>query len=127
MEFDDPENPMMLDEIMRSLGAEVVDWSSRVDCCGGALAVTQPETAQRLVRRIIREAHEVGADAIVTACPLCQSNLDARQNDSVNGKGIPILYFSELTALAYGSKRVKKWWQRHLIAPDTVLSMGGLV
>jgi heterodisulfide reductase subunit B len=121
MEFDDPENPVMLDEIMRSLGVEVIDWSSKVDCCGGTLAVTHPEIAQKLVKRIIQGAQEVGAEAIVTACPLCQSNLDARQDDSVNGEGIPIVYFSELTALAYGSNRVKKWWQRHLIDPDTAL------
>jgi len=120
-EFDDPENPVIMDEVMKGLGAEVIDWSSKVDCCGGALSVTNPAIAKQLVQKIASSALEVGADAIVTACPLCQSNLDARQQKPNGMDTIPVFFFSELTTLAFRSDRVKQWCKKHLVDPSGLL------
>jgi len=63
-------------------------------------------------------AHKAGAYGIVTACPLCQSNLETRQKEP---KAVPIFYFTELLGLAMGlDKEAKGWWKRHLITPKVV-------
>jgi len=120
-EFDDPENPTIMDELMEVLDVEVIDWSRKVDCCGGGLALTNPEIVKRLVSKITLSASEVGAEAIITACHLCQSNLDAYQPRSKNTHPIPIFFFSELIGLAFGSLRVKGRLKRHMVNPSGLL------
>ncbi len=121
-DFDDPENPMILDEILKSLGAEVVDWSAKVDCCGGSLSITQPTIAKKLIRKVVASALEVEADVIVTACPLCQNNLDVHQEGSLSGEGIPVAYVSEIAAVALGITPEEKWFKRHFVDPSQVLN-----
>jgi heterodisulfide reductase subunit B len=77
--FDHPENPRSLDEVLAALGAEVIDWNYRTECCGAGLAVPRADIVVRLVGRIVDQARLAGADALVLACQLCQSNLDLRQ------------------------------------------------
>jgi len=120
-EFDDPENPTIMDKIMEVLDVEVIDWSYKVDCCGGGLALTNPEIVKRLVSKIAISASEVGADAIITACHLCQSNLDTYQPRKRNANPIPIFFFSELIALALGSSYVKGWFKKHMVNPSGLL------
>lgn len=113
-EFDDPEHPVMLDQLLLALGADVKPWSYATDCCGGGLNLTKSSVAVRLVSRLTRFAREAGADAIVTACPLCQMSLEMRQQG--DGK-MPTVYFTELMGLAFGLDGVEKWWGKHLIDP----------
>ncbi len=110
--FDDPENPITMDRIMETLGAEVIDWSGKVDCCGGGASINAPEIHKKLVGKIVMYASQAEADAIVVACPLCQANLDIYQPKDV--APLPVFYFSELTALALGSPNVKEWLSRHM-------------
>jgi heterodisulfide reductase subunit B2 len=121
-EFDNPENPTIMDEVMEALGAEVIDWSYKVDCCGGGLAIVAPEIVKKLTGKIVHAASEVGADAIVTACGICQANLDMRQPKNGNSHQMPIFYFSELSALAFGSSNVKAWLMKHLVDPSGLLA-----
>lgn len=113
-EFDDPEHPVMLDQLLLALGADVKPWSYATDCCGGGLMLTRAEIAVRLVGRLTRFAQEAGADALVTACPLCQMSLEMRQK---GGTRMPAVYFTELMGLAFGLKETSKWWGKHLIDP----------
>jgi len=116
--FDDPENPMIMDKLIGLTGAQVLDWSWKVDCCGGGHALLRPELVEPLVNEIMDGAHKAGAYGIVTACPLCQSNLETRQKEP---KAVPIFYFTELLGLAMGlDKEAKGWWKRHLITPKVV-------
>jgi heterodisulfide reductase subunit B len=119
--FDDPENPTVMDQIMEALGAEVIDWSYRIDCCGGGLAIVAPEIVKKLTGRIAQAASELGADAIVTACSICQANLDMRQPKGSGFSPLPVFYFSELSALAFGSSKVKPWLAKHLVDPSALL------
>lgn len=121
--FDDPEHPRIMDAVLRALGAEVRDWSYAVDCCGGSLSVPRRDMAMRLVTGLVRHAHEAGAAAIVTACPLCQMNLEMRQADS---PPMPVFYFTELMGLAFGLPQAVSWWGKHLIDPTGVLEAAGL-
>jgi heterodisulfide reductase subunit B len=74
-----PEWPTSMDMLLETLGAKVRRWSYKTDCCGGSLEVARPDLVQHLCTRLVRAAQEAGADCIVTACPMCQANLDISQ------------------------------------------------
>jgi heterodisulfide reductase subunit B len=116
--LDDPENPMVMDELMALTGAEILDWAWKVDCCGGGHALLHPELVEPLVNAIMEGALKAGAQGIVTACPLCQSNLETRQKGA---NALPVFYFTELLGLALGlDKEAEGWWRRHLITPKVL-------
>ncbi len=125
-QFDDPENPGLMDDLLNALGAEAVDWSHKVECCGGNLLLSRPDIVIKLVGDICEAATEAGAAAIVTACPLCQANLDTRQ---AGPEKMPILHFSELLGLALGveEKSVKSWWKSHIYSPKDILKAQNLI
>jgi heterodisulfide reductase subunit B2 len=115
--FDDTENPQSMDGLLQSLGAGVPDWRGKVSCCGGSHSFTLKEKVTGLVSDITSAAREVGAEAIVTACPLCQVNLETRQT----GKNkLPVFYFTELMCLAFGIDS-RRWLSRHMIDPTSLL------
>jgi heterodisulfide reductase subunit B2 len=115
--FDDPEDPHSLDDLLKALGAEIPDWRGKVECCGGSQSFTGRDTVKHLVNDIIEAAREVEAEAIVTACPLCQANLETRQ---AGEKQLPVFYFTELMGLAFGLP-AGHWFLRHLISPASLL------
>jgi heterodisulfide reductase subunit B len=105
--LDDADEPSVLHDCLAALGCEVVDFPYGSECCGSYLAVSQPDLPRQLSRDIIASARTSGADAIATACPLCQYNLDHAQKivDSAGtsaGETLPILYFTQLMAVALG-------------------------
>jgi heterodisulfide reductase subunit B2 len=97
-----PEYPVAMDELMRALGAEPVEWSFKTECCGGALGVSQTALSIGLSRKVIDNAVACGAEAIVTMCPMCHMNLDARQPEMDLGDAVPILHATQLAVLAFG-------------------------
>jgi len=117
-QFDDPENPMIMDNLLTTIGAEPVDWTHKVECCGGNLLLARVDIVARLCDDICQAALDAGAAAIVAACPLCQANIELRQTI-----GVPTFYFSELLALALGAgpAEAKSWWKRHIHNPVPVL------
>ena len=123
--FDDPENPNSMDMLLDSLGAEVRDWSGKVDCCGGSLSLSKKDIAKQLVGEISEMARQAGAQAIVTACPLCHSNLETRQDTSRQNR-LPIFYFTELIGLAIGIAEARSWLKKHLIPSLSLLASHGL-
>jgi len=120
--LDDPENPQYLDRLMKSLGAEPVEWSYKTDCCGADLAMTYGDVVKKLVGKIVSMAKEAGAQCIVTSCGLCQMNLEMRQD-----MGLPIFYFTELMGVAFDVKKRENWWKKHLISPRPLLESMGLL
>ena len=98
MRMDDPENPTIMEDLIRALGADAVVFARRNECCGGYVSVESPETAKRNSNAIIENAKAAGAEMIITACPLCKYNLEK------NGADIPVVYFTELLAEALGVK-----------------------
>ena len=116
--FDRVENPVMMDRLVEALGGSPLLWSYKTECCGASLAMTNTNVVQELVGRLVNAAREAGASAIVTACPLCQSNLEMRQT---SGSKMPSFYFTELMGLAFGLGESKGWLAKHLIDPRQVL------
>ena len=125
------ENPQHMERLMELLGAEPVPWSYQTDCCGASLVMTRTDIVRKLGQRILSMAKEAEADCLVTGCPMCQANLDTRQEEIQKDAGeeynLPILYFTELMGLAFGHKDVKKWLGRHLTDPIKVLNKKGLM
>ncbi|HEY3297604.1 MAG TPA: CoB--CoM heterodisulfide reductase iron-sulfur subunit B family protein, partial [Armatimonadota bacterium] len=104
--FDDAENPVSLEKIMSDIGVETVDWPYRNECCGASLSLSRPEIVVKLTHDILSHAKKAGANCVVTACPLCQGNLDMRQPDIAAKYGekfdMPIFYFTQLMGMAFG-------------------------
>ncbi|MDI7277729.1 MAG: heterodisulfide reductase-related iron-sulfur binding cluster, partial [Anaerolineae bacterium] len=75
-----PEYPRSMDRLVEAIGVQPLDWSYKTECCGGSLGLSQLPMALELCERLLRNAREVGAEAVVVACPLCHANLDMRQS-----------------------------------------------
>jgi len=106
-QFDSTEQPTMMDKMVESLGAvSTADFSMKTYCCGGHMTQISEVTALEMIHKIIKNAAESGADAIVTICPMCQLNLDAYQ-DAANkyfntNYKVPVLFFTQVIGLALG-------------------------
>ena len=98
MKMDDPENPSIMEDFIKALGAEPVIYAKRNECCGGYVSVESPELAKKNSNSVMQNAISQGAEMIITACPLCKYNLVK------NGADIPVVYFTELLADALGVK-----------------------
>ena len=98
MAFDDVENPTIIEDFIRAIGAEPVIYPARNECCGGYVALEDPAAATKRSHAVSDSAVKHGAEMIVTACPLCKYNLVK------NGSEIPVIYFTELLAEALGVK-----------------------
>jgi heterodisulfide reductase subunit B len=122
-QFENPDKPILMSQILETMGAEARPWSYATECCGGGLSLTKSNVAARLVNRLAEHAREAGADAIVTSCPLCQVNLEMRQD----AQKMPVLYFTELIGLAFGLDEAGSWWSKHLIDPRPLLSKLGIL
>jgi len=124
------ENPDEMDRLMKKIGVESVPWSYKTDCCGGALVLTRTDIVRRLTRKLFDRALEAGAEAIVVACPLCQANLDTRQEEISREAGqaydLPIFYFTELMGVALGYRDPGKWWKKHFVDPSGLILKKGL-
>lgn len=122
---DNPEYPMKMDRLAKALGATVLDWSYKTDCCGASLALTDTGTQIALSAKILQNAKEVGADAVVAACPLCHVNLDTRQDQMASELGkrfdLPVLYFTQLMGLAFGLDKKSLGLAKHVVDPMPLL------
>ncbi len=119
--FDDAENPVLLDRLMESMGAEAKLWSFKTDCCGGSLTIAKTDQVTRLVDRLVTMAREAGANCLVTACPECMANLDMRATH-----GMPVFYFSELMGVALGMPGTDKWFKLHHTDPIPLFRQAGI-
>ena len=130
VEPENSENPTQMDDILSALGAEVLSWPYKTDCCGGSLALTKTEMVVKLSRKLIDMALTVGADAMVTMCPMCQANLDTRQADISKASGkvyqMPVMYLTELIGVAFNDPKTKSWFERHIVSPVPALAKRGL-
>mgnify|MGYP001113660484 CR=1 FL=1 len=124
--FDDPESPHSLDELVASLGADVVSWELKARCCGSSLAMSEPEVALELVNKLLRNAQENGAQCLVTPCPLCHINLDVYQS-AVNSQcgtkyHLPVLFVTQLIGVALGIPADELALSRNIVSPMRVLA-----
>ncbi len=98
MQFDDPENPDMLESLITAIGGDPIRFAMRNECCGAYTVIENKEAAYQKSFNILNNAQALGADLVVTACPLCKYNLEK------SGCDLPVYYFTELLAEAFGVK-----------------------
>lgn len=115
-----PENPQQMDEIVAALGAQAVDWSYKTECCGGSLSLTQTGLAIELTRKLLLAARALQADAVVTSCPMCHVNLDARQSQLGLDFELPILYITQLMGLAFALAPRRLGLHKHMVSTKAV-------
>ena len=106
MNFGDPENPTLMESMLAACGAEMVDFPLKTACCGASFGIPERPRTARNSGRILDLATQLGVDAVIVACPLCQMNLDLRQPQASKEMGtsfnLPVLYFTQMMGIAFG-------------------------
>jgi len=120
------EDPQFFEELIKAMGADAIDFTYKTRCCGGSLLLTNRPAALDMIRHLLQNAINSGADVIATACPLCQVNLEAYQTQVNEEFGtdfsIPVLYFTQLLGLALGISPKKLGIGSELVSTLPVLS-----
>jgi heterodisulfide reductase subunit B len=124
------ENPKYLDKMVEIVGAEPIEkYDQKVTCCGGALAFSEPEKAQKQIRDIVESAYDHGADMIVTPCQLCQANVEIYQSEINKKQGtkfsMPVVYYSQLMTIAYGGSAKDAGLDGQLIKAEKLEKIAG--
>jgi len=130
-QFDDPEDPVSIDRLLAAVGAEPVKWGYKTECCGAGHPTVMPEVGFKMLKPIYQEAKYAGADCIVTACPMCFTNLDMRQKEigKINKTvyGLPVFFITELLGLALGFEYQQLGITKHFVDALPLLKHKGLV
>jgi len=129
--LDDMENPTILDDLTAVLGAMPVDFPYKTECCGAYQTVDKPATVAERTFSILSSARGRGADVVSVSCPLCAFNLDHRQKETAQRysefRKMPILYFTQLMAIALGCEEKDLRLDLHYVNPKPVLREKGLI
>jgi len=128
--LDDLEHPTILEKVVTELGAQVVDDPLKTECCGSYQTVNQPEFTAKVVYKILNSMRSHGAEMVITSCPLCQFNLDRRQQEisqqQFGFQPIPILYFTQIMAMAFGVEEAALGFDSHYVDPRPLLHKKGI-
>ena len=122
LKFDRLEDPQSMDILMKKAGAETIDWAYKTECCGAGFSVSRTDIVAKLSGNIVKDAADRGAEAIIVACPMCQSNLDMRRpqiNEYLKAKIIiPVLYITQAIGLAVGLSAEEVGLKKHFVPVD---------
>ncbi len=127
--FDSPENPKSLDNLIAALGAEPVKYYYKTKCCGGPILLTNEDLALGLAKDLLVMAKDSGADCMVVTCPMCHLQLDAKQK-AVEVKynikiDLPVIYFTQLIGLAMNLNPKELGMDKHLVPTDKLIAKIG--
>lgn len=129
--FDDPEVPEIMERLLAAAGAETVRWTHRLECCGASHAVPLTDAVLRLVNDILISARDAGAEIVACACPLCQANLDMRQDEIRNKLGVthnlPVVYFTQLLGIACGATGEDVKIRKGMVSAEPLLRFKNLL
>ncbi len=124
VKFDDPENPMSLDKLVKTIGGVSIDWPYKTECCGGGLSLSRTDVVVNLTDSILSMAQSAGADCIAVSCPMCQVNLDLRQQDIKKQSGrdyqMPIVYITQLLGISFGISSRLLGFNKLMVSPSSV-------
>ncbi|MDQ5984854.1 MAG: heterodisulfide reductase subunit B2 [Syntrophus sp. SKADARSKE-3] len=123
--LDDTENPVYMDRLIDAMGGVALDWPHKVECCGGSLTLTRSDLVVNLSEAVIAMAKESGAECIAVACPMCQINLDMRQEDIFKATGrrynMPIIYITQLMGSCLGMSNDALGLNKLVVSPQTAM------
>jgi heterodisulfide reductase subunit B len=124
LNFDRTEDPTSMDELMKLIGANPIEWGFKTECCGAGLSVSRTDLVAKLSGNILKDATDRGAKAVVVACPMCHSNLDMRRPEIdkyLQSKlDIPVIYLTQAIGLAVGLSPEVLGLQRHFVKVTTL-------
>lgn len=130
-QLDCAEAPTIMERVITAVGAETIKWSHRLECCGANFTLSRPGVVINLSGEILASAARAGADCIMVACPLCHANLDIRQKEIEDASGVrynmPVLYMTQLLALAAGVSPGKLGFDSMMVSPLPLLKEKGLL
>jgi succinate dehydrogenase / fumarate reductase cytochrome b subunit len=113
-----------LEALIEAVGATVVDFAGKTRCCGFPILTINEKNSLSMVAKHTSDVQNLGADAMVTPCPLCHLNLDSFQPKAATQAGIkihmPILHLPQLIGLALGFTPKEMGLGRHIVSPKTV-------
>ncbi len=121
VQFDDPERPRSMEDILQSLGAETVEWNYQTECCGAGMTLSNDAIVLDLSHKIIANAQAHGANCLVVACPMCHVNLDMKQSDirkKYECEPMVVYYLSDLVGLALGLEEAALGIDRHFVIKE---------
>jgi heterodisulfide reductase subunit B2 len=125
--FDNPENPTILESIINIMGGEGLDWPNKVECCGGGFALSRTDIVIELSNSILEMAKLSGAQCVSVACPMCQVNLDMRQSNIQKLKGkehnLPVVYITQLIGLCLGISPEKLGMDKCVVSPKPIIEL----
>lgn len=118
--FDQTENPVEMDKLVVAAGGKTIDWNFKTECCGASFSLSRTDVVGRMGAKILRDASERKAEAVVVACPMCHSNLDLRRgamNKVLGGKAtnIPVLFITQVIGMALGIPGKELGLSRHFV------------
>jgi heterodisulfide reductase subunit B len=120
-----------MEDLMTAIGADTIDFPYKTECCASYQTVGQPEIVADRTHDIISSARDLGAEVLVVSCPLCAFNLDHRQKKTLQKypefKTMPVVYFSQLTAIALGCSEKDLRFDLHYIDPKPLLKQKKLI
>lgn len=129
--IDDVERPTIMQDLLKTIGCNVVDFPYATECCGSYQIISNPDFVSQRAWDILSSAVRRKADAIVLTCPLCDANLGQTQKDFIRKRsdfsGIPILYFTQLLALALGLDPEVCRFELNYVDPRPLLESKGLL
>ena len=122
LQFDRVEDPQTMDELIKVVGGTTIDWAFKTECCGGGFSVSRTDLVAKLSGNILEDAADRGAEAIIVACPMCQSNLDMRRgaiNKTIERPSdIPVIYITQAIGLALGIGAKELGLKRHFVTVE---------
>lgn len=125
VDFDDAEDPKLMDELLQLAGADVIDWPYKTECCGMSFSLSKTDVVLKLSGDILSMAKEFGAECIAVGCPLCHSNLDMRQSDIEKERDVkfqlPIFYFTQLIGLSFDISPEELALKKQMVSPYPLL------
>ncbi len=125
LKCDDPDNPVHLEELIQAIEGIPVKYEEKTLCCGAGVTETSEDIRFELSRKKYQNATDEGAQLFAVNCPTCFSTLEANQR-RVNKKfqtnfNIPVLYITELMALAFGYTPEEIGIKFHAVSDDSKL------
>lgn len=124
-QLDDCEAPTIMERLLQAVGAETVDWTHRMECCGANFTLSRPGVVLQLTNAVLDSAKAAGADCIMVGCPLCHGNLDIRQKEIegvyYRSYDMPIFYLTQLVGLALGVSADRLGLDALIVSPQRLL------
>ncbi len=122
LKFDRVEDPQSMDALIQVIGGTTMDWAFKTECCGGGFSVSRTDLVVKLSGNILKDASDRGAEALIVACPMCQSNLDMRRgaiNKTLDSPiDIPVIYITQAIGLALGIGAKELGLKRHFVTVE---------